>query len=381
MGLINQPREDSVGHILSTTLESNDTSEESEFHIITAYAKRSGVQRIANSIRQFRARGGMAVGVVGLDQRITTIQGLQELHRSVDELYVYHSETPSQTFHPKVYVVENRNRDAVVFVGSSNLTAGGLWSNYEAAYQKSYNLQCEPDATEFATIRQMIESYKDTASPCCKLVTDTLMDALIRQNYLANEEVSFHFPTSETGGQTFEPIFGTERFTPPTPSIRTISETPAEAAASQVQTMPLGFWKVLSKFDVSTKSAPGQIQIPIRFINLFPTFSARETTLANASQAEAFFNIIFIDSSSIVYRVDGVRIILYFPAPHHPRPNHELRFTFRNTRISGLLEEGDILEFKRSMDPDIWFQIRLLKHGTGTHRKLYRTGKYDFVRK
>jgi HKD family nuclease len=379
MGLINQPREGSVGSALSAVLENNDTTRESEFHIITAYAKKSGVQRLVDPIKQFRTKGGKAIGIVGLDQRITTIQGLHELHNLVDELYVYHSETLSRTFHPKVFIVENRNKNAVVFVGSSNLTKGGLLSNYETVYQKSYNLQYETDAAEFAVIRQMIQSYKDTTSPCCKRVTPELLRELMEQDYLANEEVAVNFITEVTG-KGRPALFGREKFKPPEELVKRGGvEELKTTSFGRANTKNVGFWKKLRPFDVSLTSAPGQIIIPIQFLGLFPAFSTQQTTAVNASQAEAFFNVLFILPSGDGIKVDKVRIIHYFPAPHHPRPNHELRFTFRARDILQLLARDDILEFKQTDNPDIWFEIKLIKNKTREYRRFPKKQRYGVI--
>lgn len=383
MPVINQPRASQLGTTLSHFLMTTQHCDASTFYIVSAYAKRSAVDRIEHSIQQFRQRGGTLIAIIGVDQRVTTIQALEKLHAIADQLYVYHSESFSQTFHPKLYVIENPPSRAIVFIGSSNLTSGGLYSNYEATYQKEYNLLSEDDSAEFSQLKQMIESYKDTSSPCSKLITGAILDQLIDQGYLSNEQVTINIqatPTPTPGTAHPEPLFGTERFTPPPVSVTRLRPHAAGGAELSLPRLSTqGFWKKLSKNDVSRSSSPGQIIIPKTFSRLFPSLPAPQTTSANAGQAEAFFNVIFISALGATLRIDGVRLIHYVPAPTHPRPNPDFRFTFRNRDVFEHLEARDILEFRRTHDPDIWFQITQRKPGASQYRRLSARGRFGFV--
>src|SRR4051794_2073229 len=67
--------------------------------------------------------------VVGINNRGTTLEGMLEmldLARSLRVLYQH----PFVTFHPKVYCFDGAGEDRLI-VGSSNLTGGGLDSNFE----------------------------------------------------------------------------------------------------------------------------------------------------------------------------------------------------------------------------------------------------------
>lgn len=136
MSLINQPRIQVSGVMLTTLLSGKEDFTNHTFFIMVAYAKRSGISRLRETLDQYRRKGGKLVAIVGVDQKTTSIQGVQLLLELSDELYVFHSESFSQTFHPKVYVLEHHDIDASVIIGSGNLTAGGLYTNYEAFYEK-----------------------------------------------------------------------------------------------------------------------------------------------------------------------------------------------------------------------------------------------------
>ena len=128
MKIINQPHASSIGVRLKEILEDNKRFDYETFYFIVAYVNEGGVSLLKPSLEKFRTSGGHIKAVVGIDQGNTTAQGLKLLLPLCDELYVYHSASPVQTFHPKVYVFESGEK-AIVFIGSSNLTTGGLFTN------------------------------------------------------------------------------------------------------------------------------------------------------------------------------------------------------------------------------------------------------------
>ena len=112
-----------------------------------------------------------------------------------------------------------------------------------------------------------------------------------------------------------------------------------------------GFWKRLSNNDASHTSSPGQIQIPIGFLDFFPTMSDEVALTAGLGmgQSAAYFPVNFSDGT-FTKRVPQARVILYEPAPHHPRPNREIRFTFHDREVFERLSPLDILVFTRLED-------------------------------
>ena len=110
---------------------------------------------------------------------------------------------------------------------------------------------------------------------------------------------------------------------------------------------------------------------------MFPDFNV---TVANAGQAEVFFDIIFEDEHGQRTRVNHVRAIHYVPAENHPRQNTEIRFTLRNRIISNTFDAGDILEFRRTNNEDVWFNVRLIKEGTEEHNNLTENNRrFDII--
>ena len=169
MPIISQPRQRHLLYEINRILTANSDCEEHIFYLVVVYVRRSGVVRIRDAINYFRENGGRVVAVSGVDQNTTTVQGLLELLDITDELYVYHSQSLAQTFHPKVYAFEKEGEKAIVFVGSNNLTSGGLYINYEVVLCYEYDLKLEEDAHQFNKIKSMFDSYSDTSSGCSKI--------------------------------------------------------------------------------------------------------------------------------------------------------------------------------------------------------------------
>jgi hypothetical protein len=105
--------------------------------ILSAYATLNGVDIFEKILRIGHAKNN-AIDVflsVGIDQKRTTYDALNRLLQLRGEfaslhVSIIHDERINHRFHPKVYNFES-DTNALVFVGSSNLTRSGLTSNYE----------------------------------------------------------------------------------------------------------------------------------------------------------------------------------------------------------------------------------------------------------
>lgn len=102
----------------------------SQLRIAVAWAKRSGLGRIWDTLEDFRSAGGHVQLIIGVSEGGATKEGLELALDGADESFVFHD--PRRTFHPKVYFGSS-DQERSLLVGSSNLTAGGLSWNYEAS--------------------------------------------------------------------------------------------------------------------------------------------------------------------------------------------------------------------------------------------------------
>lgn len=370
--IVNQPKKLRTGDIIIKNLEiQEDKLKFDRFYIMVAYVRKSGVSRIQRSLEQFRHNGGKIKAVIGIDDKNTSKEGLQLLMNNVDEIYIYHNMRPFQTFHPKLYIFEKESKRALILAGSSNLTQGGLFTNYEFSIIVELNLEDQDQKAQFDDIINVFNQYTDLSSLCCELLDISLLEELEKRNLIIPEQMQNIRTVSEYEKEKETkpiPLFGTETI-PPAP------EPYPKIVAGKYIVKNKGFWKKLSAFDVSPTSAPGQIIIPMKYMVYFPPITNWGTTSVGARQAYVFFDAVFVDSANKKHQVKNVRAIHYVPAPHHPRPNQELRFTFRNQNIFGQLHEGDILEFRRTNSDSIWFEIKLIPSKSKKGRAYLRTNK------
>jgi len=175
--------------------------------VASAWAKRSGLTRVASSIAAFRTRGGTATLVVGIDEGGATRQGLELARALFDSVSVFHDPGPGRrTFHPKVYLFTGDDAAAVV-VGSSNATAGGLFSNYEASVLCQLDLTRDADAQLVREVQDWFASLQADRE-VCKPLTAALLRELIRDRRyrVADEDVRHrNDPSHDYDGVSTDP--------------------------------------------------------------------------------------------------------------------------------------------------------------------------------
>jgi hypothetical protein len=131
----------------------------------------------------------------------------------------------------------------------------------------------------------------------------------------------------------------------------------------------VGFWKRLARNDVEPSSSPGQIIIPLKYQAFFPELE-KDKTKVESRQESKIFDIVFKEGDKNAIMLKGVRMIKYIPAPHHPRKNVDLRFTFRNKGfIRKIWEVGDVLIFEKSNDQKTPLHVQLLKKDSPEMKK------------
>lgn len=182
MELMNQPFSGQLGNRLIELLDSTDYH---TLNIAVAFAKNSGVLRIKDSIERFRERGGKVNVYVGVDLGGTSYEALTNLLLHTDSLSVVHSEK-GQTFHPKIYHFIGKDKGLAV-VGSHNLTAGGLWTNFESSVLIPLE---RPGASEAKLLEGLEEYLKNLAllkESFMSINTQDDIDALLKNGYVFKE--------------------------------------------------------------------------------------------------------------------------------------------------------------------------------------------------
>lgn len=184
--LIDQPISEQLGTILKEKLSGDKYK---HFVIVSAFAKNSGVLRMKDSLQKFRASGGRIEAFIGLDAHGTSYEAVVNLFQLVDELYIIHDSNLSITFHSKIYYLSDMQDSEWLSVGSSNLTGGGLWTNYETNSVVSIDLDASDDTRNYLKkYKRIIERYKDgECSISMKIKSVDDLKKLLKANLLCSE--------------------------------------------------------------------------------------------------------------------------------------------------------------------------------------------------
>lgn len=259
-----------------------------QFHAAVAFAKYSGVSQIEEALAQFVHRGGRVRISVGVDLRGTSREGLEALLGAVgpeNEVWICHNEARS-TFHPKVYLFAN-DRTADALVGSGNLTEGGLYTNYEAAWRLTLDLTDPEDRGLYEEIVGVLDSWCDPDLGTSRLLDAEFLEQLVDRGYVPDEARSHAVDSSEdaeerSGGEK-ESLFARVPFPrPPRRGTRvrehqrTATERETEGVVSVVNR---GFVMTLQQTDVGVgQITPGtsrrspEIFVPLRARDADPEF-------------------------------------------------------------------------------------------------------------
>jgi HKD family nuclease len=206
--MIFQPFEDDLS--LYTVLKLALTDDRfDEFTAVVAWAKKSGLSRIRPLIQGFRARGGTARILLGIDEGGASVEGLYAAIGDFDEKFVL-NDAGSGTFHPKLYIFSGE-AVSIIVIGSSNLTRGGLFANYEAGVCLELDLTQHSDAQMHEAVTSYVQRlWQDGTS---KPLTEDLVQNLIDDSrYDIRPEASHPGSTSVPDGSDVVPLlFGTSQ--------------------------------------------------------------------------------------------------------------------------------------------------------------------------
>jgi len=178
--LLSQPFSGQLGDYL---IEQLTSSRYQTLNVVVAFAKNSGDLRLKKALERFRKNGSTVNAYVGIDLDGTSYEALTALLSLSDSLFVIHAES-DQTFHPKIYDFSS-DTEALVIVGSHNLTGGGLWTNVES----SAIIHIDTDGT--ISVHDQVEEYllqlRRRSCFCVRIENQSTIDKLLADGYVSKE--------------------------------------------------------------------------------------------------------------------------------------------------------------------------------------------------
>ena len=129
-----------------------------------AFLRSSGVATLASVLEGARYNGLRLEFIVGLDNRMTTADGLRLLMQCFPHATIcgFHAANFEIVFHPKVILLDT-DRILAAYVGSANLTRGGLMSNFEAGVWLELQKNQRQDMRSIAELEQLWNFYRNPA--------------------------------------------------------------------------------------------------------------------------------------------------------------------------------------------------------------------------
>ena len=151
---------------------------------ISAFVALRSILRLRQGLLNHKEHGTDVRFVVGIDLGGTSREVLEELLRWDCSTFIFHNAVSRATFHPKVYLLE-READAILFIGSNNLTDGGLYTNYEVATR--YDFSFPRDNQEYQDTLGALDRFMNPQGVTVKALDRALIDTLVARGELPTE--------------------------------------------------------------------------------------------------------------------------------------------------------------------------------------------------
>jgi HKD family nuclease len=379
----------SFGEALNSALR-GEAGNFDKFSAAIAFIKSSGVRHIENALKAFFQKGGKCLFICGIDRHGTSHEGLENLMNLVSEhgeLFVNYCSDAWVTFHPKVYFFESQN-NALLFVGSGNLTEGGLFLNDEAFLIVKLDLSLAPDAGLANQVREVFGEWKNGNG---MLVDNDLLQKLLAADLTVLEKIASEAPDDEAEESIEKPekaikprtndlngIFKRSikpRLAPQ--KIRAIvprkkSQPPTQAPdfkPFEEKATALGFVMILQNTDVGTgqktsgtsRRSP-EIFIPLAARNLYPEFWGWQELFEEDPAKPGKF-----DRRKVPCRLGGEIVeinMMTWPVKHD--------FRLRSERLRSAGNPGDILRIEKpASDTGFDYYVEIVPMGTSAFEQYH----------
>jgi HKD family nuclease len=179
-----QPSNIEMGEIIKSLLSSQEPFYNNVW-LVSAFANAQAIQRISPNILESKARGSNINIVVGFDVKSTSAEALKRIDLLGVNSTLVHNARGGHTFHPKIYLFEATGERAEVFIGSNNLTDGGLYTNYEASTRTTFEFPA--DNEEYAQFVSSLEAYLNPTGNTAQVLTRELIDILVARGEVPSE--------------------------------------------------------------------------------------------------------------------------------------------------------------------------------------------------
>jgi len=351
-----------------------------EVWFVSFSLKRGGLIRILPQITKAIEHGTKFHFIVGIDHNSTSIEALQELLKLKIDVKIVKDKSPARTFHPKIYLLEASKKRADLFIGSSNMTAGGFYTNYEANIHLIFNLT-GIDNNEYLRHKQELDSFINPTGQIVQTLTNTLLQLLEKRKEVQHENTlkqtlaktyqknTLSIPPSPFGSSSFPNL-------PPIPKEyqnKFIKETRKKSKGIAAVFTVTEFYFQLNRGKSSTSTVPGEIRIPLAALKLdgdFWGWPDKYKTLKRRQGKEkrqyderyAKWKIKDLDNPNSTVSDGKVRMYVY-------KERGEFRL-YSRVLVSFNADEGDIIKIIRSSEQHSDYDCELIKRNNSKYAEM-----------
>lgn len=169
-------------------------------YIFSAYVTSSGTARICPALANIVRNGGAAQALIGVNNGLTSIQAVADLHSFGVEVWGLHT-GGSVLFHPKVYLLRGQHR-AWISVGSSNLTGDGMYRNIETNSVVELDLRIPEELAVADDVVAWLRRFHAAHPQNIIRITPQSVSGLASSGFLADElDTARHTRTRPGGGR------------------------------------------------------------------------------------------------------------------------------------------------------------------------------------
>lgn len=152
-----------------------------KFICLVAFASYRGISALTPYVLKAKANGVKIKIILGVDQKCTSKEALEEVFSWDVDAYIYHT-LNTTIFHPKVYLFENRDFYTLI-VGSNNLTEGGLVRNVECSLLVQDMQGTSVHNAFYSYWKGILDSTEENIYP----ITQGLIDQLYADNVIPSD--------------------------------------------------------------------------------------------------------------------------------------------------------------------------------------------------
>lgn len=368
--------------------------------VVSAFASWAAAIRFKDYLIRVHAEGGDARLVLGVDLGGTSREVLREVSEWGVPVMVVKNRAGGVTFHPKLYHVEWASQ-AQLFVGSNNLTDGGLFRNYEAAARVTFALPA--DAAEHARAQRELARFLSPAGATARSLDTAYLETLLRVPAIPSESDARQRRQDAVKSAPADPLlyaaFGFEP-APTAPKlppelqakaialrqrqraevrrqIREIRRTPVTTDADEPQVVempppevqfdPEAFFMTLPKLSNAKGNTPGEVRVPLEALELAQDFwgwpynygvviSPRGGNQRVYREWRSAWRIYLAANPAAAQVTPNVRLYYY-------ENSSDFRFYARRVVTLGA-NSDDVVRIRRVDEPDVTFDCAVALNGS-----------------